>query len=155
MRRIGIIIGTIVLIMALGIGAVIVVAYVKEGKNENILANLMNDFSEKISTVSGADIVEMQGTYGKLNGNGNGISYFGAALLRKNSISDIEMLKETLDEDFEIIEVQVQQDRKIHSRHLEHRSLQFDTDISKDGPYICISFYTTHPDSDLEDLLGH
>ena len=40
--------------------------------------------------------------YGKLNGNGNGINYYGAALITSESEAALEELVKTLDDRFEI-----------------------------------------------------
>ena len=65
----------------------------------------MEDFSDTISEKTQAKVVESKGVYGKLNGNGNGIDYFGAVLLNKADVADLDALLVLLEEDFEIVGV--------------------------------------------------
>jgi len=124
-------------------------------KNMRILSNLLEDFSDTISEKTQAKLVESKGVYGKLNGNGNGIDYFGAVLLNKADVADLDALLVLLEEDFEIVGVLEQKSQKVESNHLQHRSLSYKTPIAEDSQYLTVYFYTHHPDSDLRDPAGH
>jgi hypothetical protein len=71
-------------------------------KNERNLFALMDEFVGTICDVATADIIESKSVYGKLNGNGNGIQYFGVVLVAKDSIKDVDSLISILDDKFEI-----------------------------------------------------
>lgn len=93
---------------------------------------------------------------GKLNGNGNGIQYFGSVLIRKDSIKDVASLVEKLDLQFEIVEYCVQDECDISSKYLEHKTLRYDSPIDSDSEYISLIFFNSkHPDSDFLDIAGH
>lgn len=125
-------------------------------RNQRNLNALMKEFTTTISEYASSDIIEEQSVYGKLNGNGNGIQYFGAVLVRKDAIEDIDALMAELDETFEIVECAEQSGNKIISKHLQHRTLTYDTPITSENTYVSICFYNSkHPKSSLWDLAGH
>lgn len=156
MRKLMIVAVTLLLILAISAGAVFAAGYFIEKKNEKNLATLMEGFSRTISEYADADIIETKSVYGKLNGNGNGIQYFGSVLIRKDSIEDVVSLVEKLDLQFEIVEYCVQDECNISSKYLEHKTLKYDTPIDANSEYISIIFFNSkHPDSDFLDLAGH
>ena len=59
------------------------------GRNCFISSKLMNSFQSTIEQNTDIEIIDEQSTYGKLNGNGNGINYFGAVLVKSESSKDI------------------------------------------------------------------
>ena len=125
-------------------------------RNQRNLNALMKEFKAIVSEHVGSAIVEEQSVYGKLNGNGNGIQYFGAVLVRKDAVEDVDALLAELDETFEIVECIEQNESTIVSRHLQHRTLTYDTPIASENMYISICFYNSkHPKSSLWDLAGH
>lgn len=153
MKRIGMILLAIVLVIAVGIG---VFFTTPARTNKRILANLLEDFSDIVSEYSQEKIVETKSVYGKLNGNGNGISYFGAVLVKKSAITELDALLATLDAEFEIVEAVEQKGQKVESKHLQHRSLVYDTAITDDRQYITVYFYNgSHPDTNPLDIAGH
>ena len=144
------------LIIVIGIGVYCVTQNTPAKKNDRILAGLLNDFTDAISTLSQAKIVETKGICGKLYGNGNGMQYFGAVLVKQDSINDVTALLEQLDQMFEIVAVAAQEDNEIESKCLEHQSLRFDTTVSDGTQYVSVWFFnSSHPDSDLRDIRGH
>ncbi len=122
--------------------------------NSIILSSLAGDFADEVAT-SGAQIIEAEKIYGKLNGNGNGISFFGALLVKKDSVADIDALISELDEDFEIVEYYEPTNAQVTSKHLEHGNLEFDTDIAS-GEYLVLCFHeSSHPMANEFDIKGH
>ncbi len=147
---------SVLLVLAIGAGAVFAAGHFKEKKNENNLNVLMGEFLSTISEYADADIIETKSVYGKLNGNGNGIQYFGSVLIRKDSIKDVVSLVEKLDLQFEMVEYCVQDECDISSKYLEHKTLKYDTPIDANSEYISIIFFNSkHPDSDFLDEAGH
>lgn len=156
MRKLIIVVVSALLILAIGSGTVLAVKYFKDNKNEKNLNILMEEFSNIISMYADADIIEAKSVYGKLNGNGNGIQYFGSVLIHKDSIKDVDSLVEELDLQFEIVEYCVQDERDISSKYLEHKTLKYDSPIDANSEYISIIFFNSkHPDSDFLDIAGH
>lgn len=156
MRKLMVVAVSVLLILAIGACTVFAAEYFKEKKNENNLNMLMEVFSSTISEYADADIIETKSVYGKLNGNGNGIQYFGSVLIRKDSIKDVVSLVEKLDLQFEIVEYCVQDECDISSKYLEHKTLKYDSPIDADSEYISIIFFNSkHPNSDFLDEAGH
>lgn len=144
-----------ILVFAVGIGVLIAVLTAPARTNKRILANLTVDFSNVISQQSQEKIAEAKSVYGKLNGNGNGIAYFGAVLVKKSAVPDIDALLAELDAEFEIVGVVEQKGQNVQSTYLQHRSLSYDTPV-EDGQFITIYFYNSgHPDSNPNDPAGH
>lgn len=156
MRKLTVVALSVLLILTIGAGTVFAAVYFMGKKNENNLNILMDVFSSTISEHADADIIETKSVYGKLNGNGNGIQYFGAVLIRKDSIKDVVSLVEKLDLQFEIVEYCVQDECDISSKYLEHKTLKYDSPIDADSEYISIIFFNSnHPDSCFLDIAGH
>ncbi len=146
----------VILTLSLVIGAILASGYFMMTKNARILGKLMDEFSSTISEFAASDIIETKSVYGKLNGNGNGIQYFGIVLLHKDAIKDVDSLVSTLDEKFEAVEYCIQEESDISSKYLEHAKLKFDTYIDESSEYISICFFNSwHPDSNLWDPAGH
>lgn len=144
------------LIIVIGIGVYFVTQNTPAKKNDRILWGLLNEFSDAISNLSQAEIVETKGICGKLYGNGNGMQYFGAVLVKQDSIKDMTALLEQLDQMFEIVAVTAQEDNEIKTKYLGHHSLSFETTMPDGTQYICIYFFNSHhPDSNPYDIRGH
>ena len=69
----------ILLLVLLILGTVIALLFYW---NSFILRGLVSDFKSELRAAEGIEIVETVSDYGKLNGNGNGINYFGAVLVK-------------------------------------------------------------------------
>lgn len=125
-------------------------------QNQRNLESLTDAFEDEISGFENVRIVEIRSVYGKLNGNGNGINYFGAALIEKESVPDIEEIVAELGKHFEAVEYCDQKACEISSRYLEHITLKYETEISGGTEYISIFFFESqHPDSNYMDIAGH
>lgn len=143
-------------VAVLAVIGVSVAFYSASIKNESNLNALMDRFADIVSEQEGVEIVESQSIYGKLNGNGNGINYFGAVLVKRSSVSDIDALITRLGRDFESAGYLEQKDSAIVSEYLEHKNLSYKTEILDNGEYITVYFYdSTHPNSDYLDLAAH
>lgn len=144
-------------IMTLAVGTVFALGI--GNKNEKNLRSQMDTFTKKFAIMIGREnIVETKSVYGKLNGNGNGIQYFGAVLVRRDSAEaeDLDELIRWLGEDFEVVECCAQENSDITSKYLEHQTLKYKTAISPDDDFITIWFYNSYyPDSDQLDIAGH
>ena len=100
--------------------------------------------------------IEIQSVYGKLNGNGNGIQYFGAVLIEKASIENPDLLIAKLDSRFEIVGIIDQKDSKITSKYLQNKSLNYEFEFDPGKDYISVFFYnSSYPMSNDQDVLGH
>ena len=143
-------------ILLVGTITISAVGYIRNVKNEENLKTLMNQFTHIISESVNGEIVEAKSVYGKLNGNGNGIQYFGIVLIDNASANNIDHLIAELDDQFEIVEYFEQSESEIDSKYLEHKKLEYDTQIREDDKYISICFYNSiNPESDLRDVMGH
>ena len=71
-------------------------------------------------------------------------------------MNNIEHLIAELDDQFEIVEYFEQSESEIDSKYLEHKKLEYDTQIREDGKYISICFYNSiNPESDMRDVMGN
>ena len=124
--------------------------------NQNNLNEMLDILADTISKYSNNEIIELKGTYGKLNGNGNGIRYFGAALVDKNAIDNPDGLIAELDSKFEIVGILDQDTNSIDIKYLEHESLSYDSVLEQKKEYLTIFFYQSYYDgSNYLDPRGH
>lgn len=143
----------VVLIIA-GILAVLVIGIACW--NSILLFCLSTDFKLQIKAADGITFQEIQSTYGKLSGNGNGIQFFGAALVSAESEEQVRQLVAELDEDFEVVGYTRQKNRVISSKFLEHQTLYFSTlDVSNGECYQIYFFVSDSPYSNPFDVRGH
>ena len=125
-------------------------------QNTHNLNEFTDDFEDKIAEFdSDIQIVETASVYGNLCGNGNKINYFGAVLVEKESIKDIDALIATLDNDFEFVSYCDQKTQKVEYKYLERSNPAYETDVSG-GEYVSIMFFnSSHENSNTFDLAGH
>lgn len=152
MKKVLIVCLVVALIMIL-ISAVIFAPALTNTKNLN---ELTDDFVEAITELdSDIQIVEIASVYGNLCGNGNKINYFGAVLVEKDSIKDIDALIASLDNDFEFVAYCDQKTQKVEYKYLERSNPSYETDVSG-GDYVSIMFFNSrHEKSNMFDILGH
>ncbi len=100
------------------------------------------------------ELIESKSLAGKLVGNGNGMQYFGAILV-KSSLSLDELRQHYsgyADNDWTYC-VEIQQTSKIEV--IEHGQLSFDTDIAGEGYYIIYSWGSSKGAFNDFDIRGH
>lgn len=158
MKRTLIIVAVTVLVLAVVLGGIYTAFFVfPRHRNQAILDDMTAQFADILTSMDGVTVVETKAVYGKLNGNGNGIQYFGAALLTVDPVR-IPAIIAALEHDFERAEGWEQTGQAIVSRYLEHRSLAYDTAIPAEEKtsYVTICFFNSqHPDSIEWDIRGH
>ncbi len=136
--------------------AVICVATIFLNINQINLNKMMNKFEKTISKYSTKEIIELKGTYGKLYGNGNGIQYFGAALLEKNAVDDLNGLIAELDSKYEIVGLLDQNYNSIDIKYIEHEPLSYASVLEQEKDYITVFFFISwYKGSNNLDLRGH
>lgn len=124
-------------------------------RNYFISLQLMNRFQNTIEQNANIEILDDQSTYGKLNGSGNDIDYFGAVLVKYESPKDIGEIISELDGQYDIVEYAEQSQSEIDCYLLEHVSLSFDATLDADEKYCCIYYYDGSEKSNSFDILGH
>lgn len=126
--------------------------------NDILLGSMTRSFRRGIQQSDTAvEILDIQSVCGKLNGNGNGINYFGAALVKADSVKQMDTLAAELMEDFDTVEYTLQEGVVVEIPYLEHRKLSFDdTELQEGETYYCIYFYIhDHPASNIFDIRGY
>ena len=100
------------------------------------------------------ELVETVHRSGKLSGNGNGMQYFGAILIKSGlSLEELrEYYSDFAEHEWECV-VEKQTDGNI--RAVEHGKLIFMTDIEGDDYYIVYSWGSNHTIFHELDLSGH
>ena len=134
---------------------VIVLVLVFLGNINNILLYQMVNKLE--STVSKqTQILDKAYVYGKLNGNGNGVQYFGAVLVADTLEEEITRIVEDLSDQYEEVGYKKQNGNQIQLKCLEHRTLCFsDSSVSDNKQYYIVYFFNSqHPLSWRLDLAG-
>ena len=125
-------------------------------QNQKNLNELTDAFEDAITDFdSDIQIVETASVYGNLFGNGNKINYFGAVLVEKESLEDIDALIAVLDEEFEFVGYCDQKTQKVEYKYLERFNPSYETDVSG-GDYVSIMFFNSwHENTNNFDILGH
>lgn len=126
--------------------------------NDILLGNMTRSFRREIRKSEAAvELLEVKSVCGKLNGNGNGMNYFGAALMTADSAEDMETLTAALEREFETVGYVIQEGTQVDVPHLEHRKLFFDDiNFRENETYYCVWFYIhEHPNSNIFDLRGY
>ena len=145
-------------IIVVVVAAVLCVALIGTGCISNRL-NLKRMSAVLVDTVSeyaDGEIIEVRDTYGKLIGNGNGIQYFGAALLEKDAITDPDALLADLDAKFEVVGILDQKGNSVDVKYLEHQSLNYGSALEPGKEYVTVFYFNSWDENSNEfDLLGH
>ena len=120
--------------------------------NSFILRGFVSDFKSELRAAEGIEIIETVSDYGKLNGNGNGINFFGAVLVKADDPAVLDALV-SLNKDFDVMDYYKQEKREIDLNYAEHAHLSFEN-LSPD--YYVVWFYqSSHPHANLLDIKGH
>lgn len=143
--------GVIMLILIITVTGVIILT----SWNPSILRGLVNDLESEIEATEGIELIETQSAYGKLNGNGNGFNYFGAALVKADDTAVLDELIKKLDTGFEIVGYEAQRGTKIEIKYLEHHDLYYEIEPSADGYYTVYFYNSSHPKTNPLDLKGY
>lgn len=104
--------------------------------NNFILKGFEADF-EKAVKAEGFEILETKSVCGKLNGNGNGINYFSAVLI-KADVNEVKALVQGLETEFEVAEYYLQENGKIATIHNEHGRLEYETALNENETYYTV-----------------
>ncbi len=122
--------------------------------NNFILKSFETDFKE-IVQAEGYEILETKSVYGKLNGNGNGINYFSAVLIKAEQ-NEIKALVEALETEFEVAKYYLQKVGKIATIHNEHGRLEYETALNKNETYYTVYVFESRIEgSNPLDPKGH
>ena len=120
--------------------------------NSMLLRGFVSDLKSELRAAEGIEIVETISEYGKLNGNGNGINFFGAVLAKVDNPDVLDTLV-SLNKDFELLDYYKQEKREIDLKYAQYAHLSFEN-LSPD--YYVVWFYqSSHPHANLLDIKGH
>ena len=123
--------------------------------NGMLLDGLMDDFAREIKACADVELIETQAEYGNLNGNGNNMNYFGAALVRTDDPSALDELVKKLSSSFDVAGYSEQIGTKIENKYLERSKLYYSTEPDGEGYYTVYFFNGAHPYSNPFDVKGH
>lgn len=123
--------------------------------NGMLLDDLMDDFTREIKACADVELIETQAEYGNLNGNGNNMNYFGAALVRTDDPSALDELVKKLSSSFDVAGYSEQIGTKIENKYLERPKLYYSTEPDGEGYYTVYFFNGAHPYSNPFDVKGH
>ncbi len=118
--------------------------------NDNVAKNIVNEL-QQIPLPEKTVIVEEKSIAAKLCGNGNGMQYFGALLLKSElSQDDLNLYYTQFSEKYH---VKPQSDSEI--KQIETQIVYFDTNIDGDNYYILYTWGDYYGISSEFDLRGH
>ena len=125
--------------------------------NDILSGNMTRSFRREIKQSTSVQLIETVAAYGKLNGNGNGMNYFGAALVTADNAEDVDTLVAELEKKFDTVGSTLQEGTQVNVSYLEHSTLFFDeAAFQDDQTYYCIYYYVhEHPYSNILDIRGH
>ena len=122
--------------------------------NNFILKDFEADF-EKAVKAEGFEILETKSVCGKLNGNGNGINYFSAVLIKADE-NEVKALVQGLETEFEVAKYYLQEDIEIATIHNEHGRLEYETALNENETYYTVYVFESGiKGSNLLDPKGH
>ena len=122
--------------------------------NNFILKGFEADF-EKAVKAEGFEILETKSVCGKLNGNGNGINYFSAVLIKADE-NEVKALVQGLETEFEVAKYYLQEDIEIATIHNEHGRLEYETALNENETYYTVYVFESGiKGSNLLDPKGH
>ncbi len=117
-----------------------------------LLRGLVSDLKSDLRAAEGIEIIETVSDYGKLNGNGNGINFFGAVLVKAENPDVLDTFV-SLNKDFEVLDCYRQDKREIDLTEARRAHLSFEN-YSPD--YYVVWFYeSSHPMTNPLDIKGH
>lgn len=100
------------------------------------------------------EFIESISKAGKLNGNGNGMQYFGAILIKSEfSLQELEIYYSNYRSNQWDCLVEVQNDNSI--KEIEHELVCFNASVSDTGYYIVYSWGSNNSIFDKLDIRGH
>lgn len=104
------------------------------------------------------EVIDSRHICGKLNGNGNGMQYFAAILLKTDDITaqEIESRLAAVRDEYDIVGVQAQSTAELDCKYLEHATLTFDAVLQDGTSYVAVYLMETDDDfRSLLDIRGH
>ena len=146
-----------IVIISVLICACVIAAGLFITQNSRLLSAKVGELRSAISACENIKLIETKSVYGKLNGNGNGIDFFGAALLECDSEESVKALCEKLGDIFETAGYEIQTGNEINSKYLEHKKLAFDHNFepSDENTYYTVFFYDHDDRANPHDPWGH
>ena len=118
---------------------------------------MVKQLADTVKKADGIEILDIRSDYGKLVGNGNGIEYYGAVLVKASSEEDVQKVVAELKDDYEVIRYREQMDKVVDAEYLPgvyYMVEDYVFELSADSLY-SIYFITTHEDSNMLDPKGH
>lgn len=126
------------------------------GRNTFLLNGMVKQLVDTAKGSEGIEVLDSRSNYGKLVGNGNGIEYYGAVLVKASSEEDVQKVVAELKEDYDVIRYREQSDKVVDAEYLPgvyYMVEDYVFEQSVDSLY-SIYFITTHEDSNLLDMKG-
>ncbi len=126
-------------------------------KNKYLLEDMIERLTTAIEEAQSVELIEVQSVYGKLNGNGNGIQYYGTVLVKTSSEDNVKEIVESLSDQYEELNYCIQESGAVQSKYLEHVTVEYEYSLMEsEEEYYSIYFYVSHHEnSNLLDIDGH
>ena len=147
-------VASVVAAVVLMMGALLVLLL----QNSLILSSMTSTMKRAARNDPHITCVETQHVYGKLNGNGNGIDFFGAMLVTADSEADVAAFAASLKNEYELVSYHRQVGNDVDGGELlEHRHLSYNTEIPNDDStvYYTVYYYDHSEFANLLDIAGN
>ncbi len=132
-RKITIVIVALIVVCTIGL---IAVSFGISNQNDKAAQNIVEEI-KSIPVPDNTSIVEEISDAGKLSGNGEGMQYFGAVLLKSElSLEELQTYYGKYSESKYSNIVACQEGNRV--KVVEHKDLQFKTEIGKDNDYYIV-----------------
>ena len=127
------------------------------GKNTFLLNEMVKTLVDTAKETEGIEVLDTRYDYGKLTGNGNGIEYYGAILVKASSENDVIKLVEELESHYETADYCLQTDGVVDEEYVRGVHYMVDEDVFEkfSGNLYSVYFLTTNEDSNMFDPKGH
>lgn len=125
--------------------------------NKLILKKLIGHLEKEIEAQTSLEIIDVESQYGKLNGNGNGVQYFGVVLVHADNEEDVKKFVKKKANDYEVLEYTVQSEAIVNNKYVQNIQIEYDEKNINwlDGGYYSIYFYESDGKGNVFAFSGH
>jgi len=128
------------------------------GFNQNSVISwkLMQDFKSEIKDCEELEIIDSKSACGKISGNGNGMEFYGAVLVKAECEEDVEELVSSIDDDYNKVGYYIQADKQIDASPIDgHIFLEYESFPNDGKTYYTVYYFTSHKLSTEFDIRAH
>jgi len=116
----------------------------------------VQDFKSEIKDCEELEIIDSKSACGKISGNGNGMEFYGAVLVKAECEEDVEELVSSIDDDYNKVGYYIQADKQIDASPIDgHIFLEYESFPNDGKTYYTVYYFTSHKLSTEFDIRAH